>query len=88
MIENVATKIMGGSPSQGGGSRQSSEQQQNEADNARAQQKKAAVEVNEAKTRSLACMFWLGDLNLKAKSKEIMIKRMESWYFDKAACNS
>ena len=80
-LENVATKMMGGSPSQGGGSQHTSEQQQ-EADNARVQQEKAAAEANEAKTRSLACMFGLGDPDLKAKSKEIMMKRMESGYFD------
>jgi hypothetical protein len=46
------------------------------------QQEKAAAEANEAKTRSLACVFGLGDPDLKAKSKEIMMKRMESGYFD------
>jgi hypothetical protein len=73
--------MMGGSPSQGGGSQHTSEQQL-EADNARVQQEKAAAEANEAKTRSLACMFGLGDPHPKAKSKEIMMKRMESGHFD------
>jgi hypothetical protein len=81
-LENVATKMMGGSPSQGGGSQHTSEQQQHEADNARVRQGKAAAEANEAKTRSLACMFGLGDPDTKAKSKEIMIQRMESGYLD------